>query len=58
MIQKYFLINQIILSAIRKNNNNIFIGDTAYDSNNIRNKLKDFNLRNLVVFPIKKYERY
>ena len=41
--------NFINISAIRKNNNNIFIGDAAYDSNNIRNKLKDFNLGNLVV---------
>jgi len=31
-----------------------FIGDAAYDSNNIRNKLKDFNLGNLVVSPRKK----
>ena len=41
--------NFINISAIRKNNNNIFIGDASYDSNNIRNKLKDFNLGNLVV---------
>jgi transposase len=41
--------NFININAIKKNNKNIFIGDAAYDSNNIRNKLKDFNLGNLVV---------
>jgi hypothetical protein len=46
--------NFVNISAIRKNNNNIFIGDAAYDSNNIRNKLKDFNLGNLVVSSRKK----
>ena len=34
---------------LKKNNKNIFIGDAAYDSNNIRNKLKDLNLEILVV---------
>ena len=32
------------MNAIRKNNKNIFIDDAAYDSNNIKNKLKDLNL--------------
>jgi len=51
--------NFINISTIRKKNKNIFIGNTAYDSNNIRNKLKDFNLENLVIEPEKKkYEIY
>jgi hypothetical protein len=41
--------NFININAIKKNNKNIFIGDAAYDSNNIRNKLKDLNLGILVV---------
>ena len=35
-------------------NENIFIGNTAYDFNNIRNKLKDFNLGNLVIIKNKR----
>ena len=31
-----------------KNNNNIFIGDAAYDSNNIRNKLNELKLGYLI----------
>ena len=43
---KFFnqLDNFININAIRKNNKNIFVGDTPYDSNNIRNKLKNVNL--------------
>jgi transposase len=41
--------NFININAIKKNNKNIFLGDAAYDSNNIRNKLKDLNLGILVV---------
>ena len=43
--------NFININAIKKNNKNIFIGDAAYDSNHIRNKLKDLNLGILVVSP-------
>jgi hypothetical protein len=41
--------NFININAIKKYNKNIFIGDAAYDSNHIRNKLKDLNLGILVV---------
>jgi transposase len=51
----YQLDNFININAIKKNNKNNFIGDAAYDSNNIRNKLKDFNLGNLVVPKNKRY---
>ena len=54
----YQLDNFININAIKKNNKNIFIGDAAYDSNNIRNKLKDFNLGNLVVSPRKKNYKF
>ena len=43
--------NFININAIKKNNKNIFIDNAAYDSNNIRNKLKDLNLEILVVSP-------
>jgi len=33
---------------IKNNNNNIFIGDAGYDSNNIRNKLTELNLGYLI----------
>ena len=46
--------NFININAIRKNNKNIFVGDVAYDSNNIRNKLKDLNLGILIVSSKKK----
>lgn len=41
--------NLIKETNIKQNNNNIFIGDKAYDSNNITNKLKELNLGYLIV---------
>ena len=37
---------------------NNFIYDAVYYSNNIRNKLKNFNLENLVVSPNKRNLKY
>jgi len=45
------IINQLddlVNSSIKKNNTNIFIGDAAYDSNNIRAKLKELNIGELL----------
>ena len=40
--------NFISTTNVIRKSNNIFIGDGAYDSNNIRNKLKDLNLGELI----------
>ena len=38
----------IIDKNIKTNKSNLFIGDAAYDSNNIREKLNEYNLGNLL----------
>lgn len=40
--------NLLTNTNIKNNNNNIFIGDAGYDSNNIRNKLTELNLGYLI----------
>jgi hypothetical protein len=55
--QKKIIINQlnnlIKYENVNKNNNNSFIGDKAYNSNNIKSKLKELNLGYLIT-PINK----